>query len=127
MNNAHTVAVAKAHDKTKFWKFTRGFANTFKLTCKKPVYCVSHKLSNLVFRDIAHNTNSMTKAALWAAIKHSMHYEHRNLTKENLEWLNANINRDAAEGGNKVTMNEEEFWLFVNQYVHYFKFPCPKD
>ena len=129
MKNAHLETVAKEHNKAKFWKFNQGFANTFKLTCtEKPKFCVSHALAKEIFHKIVKsNATEMTKAELMKAVEYAAHYEHRELSKENLEYIHRVMNDDAAKGGNKNTLTEQEFWVFVNQYTHYFRVPCPSE
>ena len=126
MKNAHTLSVQKNHDKAKFWKFNQGFANTFKLTCKKVAFCYKKPLATRVFKEIAHGKPEMTKAELMRAVEITMHYEKRKMDKHNMDWVNEAMDKDAANGGNKETLSFHEFWVFGNQFFHYFKIPCPK-
>ena len=35
------------------------------------------------------------------------------------------LKTDAAKGGPDTTLDLHEFWVYSNQYMHFFKIPCP--
>jgi len=39
-------------------------------------------------------------------------------------FISTHAAKDAATDGHDATMSEPEFWLFINQFVSYFKLAC---
>ena len=63
--------------------------------------------------DVNHN-HKLTPAELYGAIRTWADKAHRKLTPANINWIKEQAAKDAAKDGHDGTMNEKEFWVFLN-------------
>ena len=87
--------------------------------------CIPRAESNAVFHDIDTNHNHVLgPKELYTAIENWARDTHRNLTPANVKWIEDHAAKDAATNNQDATMSKGEFFMFINQFVKYFKLPC---
>ena len=84
--------------------------------------CIPISESDEIFKHIDTNHNhKLGPPELYGAIRHWAEVTHRNLTEANVHWIEEHAAHDAATNGHDATMDHKEFWMFINQFVKYFK------
>ena len=84
--------------------------------------CIPIRESDEIFHRIDTNHNhELGPPELYGAIRNWANATHRQLTEANVHWIEYHAAHDAATNGQDATMDHQEFWMFINQFVHYFK------
>lgn len=83
--------------------------------------CIPIQESDAIFNRLDTNhDHELGPPELYGAIRRWADDTHRTLSEQNVRWIELHAAKDAALNGQDATMNEAEFWLFINQFVHYF-------
>jgi len=91
-----------------------------KAAAERKVCIPIHESDEIFHRLDTDHDHELGPPELYGAIRNWSEDTHRTLTESNVRWIEYHAAHDAATNGHDATMDHGEFWMFINQFVHYF-------